>query len=43
MRLDDDMSKSLETCEVLVYFFMVSGTDYINNIKMKELRVLLCY
>ena len=41
MRDDDERLKGLETCEVLVRSVLAFGMDHINNLKMKELRVLL--
>ena len=43
MRDYDMWLKGIETCEVLVCSVLASGTDYINNLKVKDLRVLLCY
>ena len=39
----DGRLKVLETCEVLVRSVLAFGMDHINNLKMKELRVLLRY
>ena len=43
MRDDDERLKGLETCEVLVRSVLAFGMDHINNLKVKDLRVLLCY
>ena len=43
MRYDDRRLKGIETCEVLVCSVLEFGMDHINNLKMKDLRVLLCY
>ena len=41
MRENDDMSKDLQTCEVLVRLVLAFVMDHIKNLKVKELRVLL--
>ena len=38
---DDDRSKVLGICEVLVHSFFTFGMDHIKNLKVKGLRVLL--
>ena len=43
MRDDKNRLKVLETCEVLVHSVLAFGMDHINNLKVKGLRVLLCY
>ena len=43
MRDDDERLKGLGTCEVLVFSVWSFEMDHINNLKVKELRVLLCY
>ena len=43
MRYDYERLKGLETCEVLVHSVLESGIDHINNLKVKDLRVLLSY
>ena len=43
MKGDDERLKFLDTCEVLVRLVLAFGMDHINNLKVKELRVLLCY
>ena len=43
MRKDDKRLKDLETCEVLVCSVFSLGMDHINNLKLKEIRVLLFY
>ena len=35
--------KDIETCEDLVRSVFAVGMDYINNLKVKEIRVLLHY
>ena len=40
---NDKMLKGIDTCEVLVRSVLEFGMDYINNLKVKDLRVLLCY
>ena len=40
---DDKRLKGLETCVVLVHSVLAFGMGHINNLKVKELRVLLCY
>ena len=42
MKEDDKSLKGLETCEFLVRSFLAFGVDHINNLKVKELMVLLC-
>ena len=39
----DERLKGLDTCEVLVCSVLEFGMDHINNLKVKDLRVLLCY
>ena len=43
MRDDDKKLKGLETCEVLVRSVLVFSMDHINNLKVKDLRVIFCY
>ena len=43
MRYDDYRFKGIETSEVLVCSFLEFGMDNINSLKVKDLRVLLCY
>ena len=43
MKEDDYRLKGIETCGVLVCSVLEFGMDHINNIKVKELRVLLKY
>ena len=43
MRDDDERLKGLDNCEVLVRSVLAFGMDHINNLKVKDLRVLLCY
>ena len=43
MRDDYKRLKGLETCEVLACSLLAFGMDHINNLKVKDLRVILCY
>ena len=43
MRDDDEGLIGLDTCEVLVRSVLEFGMDHVNNFKVKDLRVLLCY
>ena len=43
MRYDEERLKGLDTCKVWVYSVLAFGMDHINNLKLKDLRVLLCY
>ena len=43
MRDDDERLKGLQTCEVLVRSVLAFGMDHINNLKVKNHRVLLHY
>ena len=43
MRDDDERLKGLETCEVLVSSVLAFVIDHINNLKVKDLRVILRY
>ena len=43
MRDDDERLKGLETCEVLVFPVLAFGIYHINNLKVKDIRVILCY
>ena len=43
MRDDEERLKGLETHEVLVCSVLAFFMDHINNLKLKDLRVLLCY
>ena len=43
MRGDDERLKGLETCEVLVHPVLAFGMDHINKIKVKYLRLIICY
>ena len=43
MKEDDYRLKVIANCGVLVCSVLEFGTDHINNIKVEELRVLLCY
>ena len=40
---DDERLKGLDTCEVLVCSVLAFGMDRINNLKVKDLRVILRY
>ena len=40
---NEDKLRGLESCEALVCSVLIFGMDHINNIKFKELRVLLHY
>ena len=41
MRVDDYRLKGIETCEVLVQSVFGFGVYHINDLKVKEIRVLL--
>ena len=43
MRGDDKRLKGIDTCEVLVCSVLAFGMDCINNLKLKELRVIIFY
>ena len=43
MRDDYEGLKGLENCEFLVHSVLSFGMDHTNNLKVKDLRVLLCY
>ena len=43
MREDYERSKVLDTCKVLVCLILGFDIDHINNLKVKDLRVLICY
>ena len=43
VRDDDEGLIGLDTCEVLVRSVLEFGMDHVNNFKVKDLRVLLCY
>ena len=43
MRYDNERLKVLETCKFLVCSDLIFGMDHINVLKVKYLRVLLCY
>ena len=43
MREDYERLKGFETCEVLVHLVLEFGMDHINNLKVKELGMLLRY
>ena len=40
---DEKRLKGIETCEVLVWLVLEFGMDHINNLKFRDLRVLLRY
>ena len=43
VRENEEILRGLESCEALVSSVLTIGMDHINNLKVKELRVLLCY
>ena len=43
MREDDDRLKGIDNCEILVCSVLALGMDHINNLKVKELRLMLHY
>ena len=43
MREDEERLKGLGNCEVLVYSVLEFGIDHINKLKVRDIRVLLCY
>ena len=43
MRHDEERLKGIDDCEVLFCSVLSFGMDHINNIKVKDIRVLLCY
>ena len=43
VRENDYRLRDLESCEALVCYVFTFGMDHINNIKFKDLWVLLCY
>ena len=43
VRENEDRLRGLESCESLVRSVLTIGMDHINNLKVKELWVLLCY
>ena len=43
MRDDDESLTGLETCEVVVHSVLAFGMDHTNNLKVKDIRVLLRY
>ena len=43
MRDDEERFKVFDTYEILVRSVLVFGMYHINNLKVKDLRVLLCY
>ena len=42
MREDQEGSRGLHNCELLVCLVLVFGMDHIKNFKVKEIMVLLC-
>ena len=42
IRDDDERLKCHETCKVLICLVLLFGMYHINNLNVKELRVLLC-
>ena len=43
VRDNENKLRGLESCEALARSILTFGMDHINNLKVKELRVLLCY
>ena len=43
MRDDDEWLKYIDTCNFLINSVLAFGMDHINNLKLKDLGVLLCY
>ena len=43
IREDKQRLKGLDTCEILVRLVLAFGMDHIKNLKVKELRVIICY
>ena len=43
VRKIEDRLRGLESCEALVFSILTFGIYHINNLKSKELQVLLCY
>ena len=43
VRVNVDRLRVLESCEALVSSVLKFGMDHINNLKVKELQVILCY
>ena len=43
VRKNEDRLRGLESCEALVHSILTIGMDYINNLKMKDIRVIICY
>ena len=43
MMEDENFLKGLDTFDVLVCLVLVFGINQINKLKLKKLRVLLCY
>ena len=42
VRENEDRLRGLESCETLVCSVLTFGMDHINNLKVKELQVILC-
>ena len=42
-REDEESSEVPKNCKGLVDQVLVSGMDYINNTRLKDVKVLLCY
>ena len=43
VRVSVDRLRVLESCEGLVSSVLTFGTYHINNLKLKELQMILCY
>ena len=40
---NEDKLRGIASCEALVCSVLTFGMDHINNLKVKELRVIICY
>ena len=43
VRENEDRLRGLDSCEALVCYVFIFGMDNINNLKVKELRVIIHY
>ena len=43
IRKNDDRLRGIESCEYLVHSVLTFVTNHINNLKSKDIWVLLCY